>query len=508
MSTVLSGKPFGPDQLDKKLFEMFPGLVIRKDLTQTIRTTCHAPSYVVEFLLGRYCANLFDDAEVRAGLRSVQQEIADYIPRSDETELLKSAVRECGSRKIIDHVRVELDKTRGQGVYWASLETTNLQKVTIGASLFEKHQRLLLSGVWSRITLAYNDEIRHNNRTYPFEITALLPIQVSHVSLQEYLAGRERFTRDEWIDVLVRTMGYETDHTNTKTSRRLKLLYLARLIPLVEPNYHLIELGPRQTGKSFCTTEFSPYATRLSGGGVTAAKLFVSNTNPPRPGLITYSDVIGFGETASSSFHTEDHKNLYKSYMESGQINRGTINVTGDAGFVWNGTIEFDPRDPGTDLLVKHLFEPLPSSIRDDAAFHSRWAAYLPGWEMPKLTPTQFTPHVGFILDYASELFHRELRQIGSYGTLWEQWFEAPGSWWSVRDRRSINRTFSGLTKLIFPDGIMKKEDARVLLDFAIELRLRVLLQLRVINREEFGTTVLSYIDRESGQVDVVRVEV
>lgn len=505
---VLGRKPFQPDQLDQKLFETFPGLVIRKDLTQTVRNVSNVPAYVIEFLLGRYCTNLFDHEEVQDGLRFAQEEMAEYIPRGDETELIKSAVREKLTHKIIDKVRVELDESLGKGVYWASLENANIQKVRIGASLVERHERLLLSGVWSRIILTYNDEIRYNGRTYPFEIFRLDPIQVSRVSLKEYLTGRERFSRDEWIDVLVRTMGYETDHTNPRIDQRLKLLYLTRLLPLVENNYHLIELGPRQTGKSFCFTEFSPYATLLAGGSITVAKLFVSNVNPPQPGLIKSSDAVGSDETAGSSFNGEEDKNLYKSYMENGQINRGTITVTGDAGFVFNGNIEFNPRDPGTSVLAKHLFEPLPASISDDAAFHDRWAAYLPGWELPKLTPNRLTSHVGFILDYTSEIFHRELRRVSSYGTLWEQWFEAPLGAWSARDLRSICRTFSGLTKLIFPAGIMEKDDARLLLELAMELRLRVLLQLHVINGQEFCTTTLSYVDRESGEMCVVRVEV
>jgi len=265
----------------------------------------------------------------------------------------------------------------------------------------------------------------------------------------------------------------------------------------------MIELGPRQTGKSFCFTEFSPYGTLLAGGAVTVPKLFVSNTNPPHSGLITQRDVIGFDEIAGSSFNADDDKNLYKNYMESGQVNRGTITVVGDAGFVFNGNIEFDPR---TGMLAEHLFKPLPPTVSDDTAFHDRWAAYLPGWELPKLTPDMFTRHVGFILDYTSEIFHRDLRRINNYGMLWERWFEAPLGQWSARDLRSINRTFSGLTKLIFPAGIMEKEDARILLELAIELRLRVLLQLHAINSLEFHTTELPYVDRETGETTRVRI--
>lgn len=493
---------FEPDYLDRKLFEAFPGLVIRKDLTQDIRGTSKAPSYVIEFMLGKYCANLFDEEEVHEGLRFVHEEIAKYIPRGDETEVIKSAIREKPSHKLIDMVRVELDEKLGEGVYWARLLTANIQNIHIATDIVKTHERLLLGGVWSRVTLYYDNEKIYGKRTYPFVISRLDPIQVSHVSLEEYCRGRDQFTRDEWIDVLVRTMGYETTHPRIN-NLRTKLLYLVRMIPLVESNYHLIELGPRQTGKSFCFTEFSPYGTVLAGGTITVPKLFVSNTNPPHPGLIANRDVIGFDEIAGSSFNADDDKNLYKSYMESGQINRGTITVTGDAGFVFNGNIEFNPRD---NMLQDHLFKPLPSSISDDLAFHDRWAAYLPGWELPKLIPEMFTKHVGFILDYTSELFHDELRRITSFATLWEQWFEASPNEWSARDMRSINHTFSGLTKLIFPSGIMEKEDARLLLEMAMELRLRVLRQLNTINSHEFPHTELSYRDKETNEQGVVQI--
>ncbi|MGH2508415.1 MAG: BREX system Lon protease-like protein BrxL, partial [Ktedonobacteraceae bacterium] len=421
--------------------------------------------------------------------------------RGDETEMVKAAIREHSPHRLIDMVKVELDESLKDGVYWASLLTANIQKVNISSDIVSKYQRLLLAGVWSKIILHYDDDIHYGRKTYPFVISRLDPIQVSRVDLEEYRAGRAQFTRDQWIDVLIRTMGYEPQHP--RITARMKLLYLVRMIPLVESNYHLIELGPRQTGKSFCFTEFSPYGTLLAGGAISIPKLFVSNTNPPQPGLVAHRDVIGFDEITGGSFNADDDKNLYKNYMESGQVNRGTIPVTGDAGFIFNGNIEFDPR---TGMLAEHLFKPLPPTVSDDTAFHDRWAAYLPGWELPKLTPDMFTLHVGFILDYTSEIFHRELRRINSYGMLWERWFEAPLGQWSARDLRSINRTFSGLTKLIFPAGILEKEDARLFLELAIELRLRVLLQLHTMSSQEFCTTELTYIDRETGEVHVVQI--
>jgi len=496
-------KKFVPDDLDRLLFAAFPGLVMRKDLTQKIRGTTKAPSYVIEFMLNKYCANLFDDADVADGLKLVQEEVARYIPRGDETEVIKASIRERPQQRLIDMVRVELDERLEEGVYWATLQTANINHVNIAPQIVQKYERLLTAGVWCNVLLHYDDTIRYRNKTFPFVISRLEPVQVGSVSLEEFCAGRDKFTREQWIDALIRTMGYEPAHP--ALTERVKLLYLVRLIPLVESNYHMIELGPRQTGKSFCFTEFSPYGTLLAGGGITVPKLFVSNTQPPRPGLIAQRDVVGFDEIAGNAFNADDDKNLYKSYMENNGINRGTIGVKGDASFVFNGNINFDPRQG---MQAEHLFKPLPPSISDDLAFHDRWSAYLPGWELPKLTGEMLTGHVGFILDYTSELFHRDLRRIAHYGTLWEQWFEATPGQWSARDQRSVNRTFSGLTKLIFPSGYMTKEDARLLLRLALELRLRVRLQLNTMSPQEFPLTEFTYADRETGEVGSVTIDV
>ena len=501
-STARIAPSFSPDSLDRKLFAAFPGLVMRKDLTQAIRGTSKAPSYVIEFMLGKYCANLFDDDEVRDGLQIVQQEVAEYIPRGDETEVIKSAIRERPPRRLIDLVKVELDEKQEGGIYWATLITANINRVRIATDIVTRYDRLLMAGAWCNLRVDYDDSFKIGNRFFPFVVQRLEPVQVGAVDLDEYCANRARFSRDEWIDALIRTMGYEPTHP--ALTDRVKLLYLVRMIPLVESNYHLIELGPRQTGKSFCFTEFSPYGTLLAGGAVTVPKLFMSNTNPPRLGLIAQRDVVGFDEIAGGAFDAEHDKNLYKSYMENGQINRGTITVPGEASFVFNGNMNYDPRQS---TQADHLFKPLPAGIADDTAFHDRWSAYLPGWEMPKLTPEMITQHVGFILDYTSEMFHRELRRIGHYGSLWERWFEAIPGEWSARDRRSVNKTFSGLTKLIFPAGEMSKDDAQLLLHMAIELRLRVRLQMHTMSPPEFPLTTFSSVDRETGVVERVAID-
>ena len=494
---------FEADALDRKLFAVFPGLVMRKGLTQAMRGMSKAPSYVLEFMLSKYCADLFDEQAVREGLELVKEEVARYIPRGDETEVIKASIRQRPPRRLIDLVQVHLDERLETGVYWARLVNANIANVNISERIIETYDRLLTAGIWSNVQVTYDDSYRYRGQTYPFVIQRLEPVQVGRVDLDEYRQGREQFTRDEWIDALVRTMGYEPSHSEVPL--RIKLLYLVRMIPLVEPNYHMIELGPRQTGKSFCFTEFSPYGTLLAGGAVTVPKLFVTTAGRSQPGLIRTQDVVGFDEIAGSAFNRDDDKNLYKNYMELGQISRGTITVPGEAGFVFNGNINFDPRDG---MQADHLFKPLPPSVSDDTAFHDRWAAYLPGWELPKLRPELITAHVGFILDYMSELFHRHLRHAGDYGTIWERWFDRPDGQWTTRDKRSIDRTFSGLAKLIFPSGEMTKEDARLLLELAIELRLRVRRQLHVMDAKEFSLTEFGYVDRETGQTTSVQIEV
>lgn len=494
---------YTPDELDRLLFAHFPGLVMRKDLTHALRGMSKAPSYVLEFMLGKYCADLFDDMAVREGLELVRAEVARYIPRGDETEVIKASIRQRPPQRLIDLVQVHLDERLDAGVYWAHLVTANIRNVNIHDKVVEQYERLLTAGIWCNILVNYDDSYRYRNQTYPFVIQRLEPVQVGRVDLNEYVAGRRQFSRDQWIDALVRTMGYEPTHP--ALTPRVKLLYLSRMIPLVEANYHMIELGPRQTGKSFCFTEFSPYGTLLAGGAVTVPKLFVTTAGRSQPGLIRSQDTIGFDEIAGSTFNRDDDKNLYKNYMESGQINRGTITVTGQAGFVFNGNINFDPR---AGMQADHLFKPLPPGISDDTAFHDRWAAYLPGWELPQLKPEMLTTHVGFVLDYLSELFHRDLRHIGTYGTLWEHWFDRQEGQWSTRDKRSIDRTFSGMAKLIFPDGVMTKEDARLLLEWALELRLRVRLQLHAIDPTEFSVTWFGYVDRETGKQKRIEIRV
>jgi len=494
---------FQPDRLDQLLFTAFPGLVMRKDLTQTLRGMSKAPSYVLEFMLGKYCADLFDADAVREGLELVQEEVARYIPRGDETEVIKASIRQRPPRRLIDLVQVTLDERRERGVYWASLVTANIHNVNIHDKTVELYDRLLTAGVWCNILVNYDDTYRYRGQTFPFVIQRLEPVQVGRVDLAEYCAGRAQFTRDQWIDALIRTMGYEPFHP--ALTPRVKLLYLVRMIPLVEANYHMIELGPRQTGKSFCFTELSPYGTLLAGGAVTVPKLFVTTAGRSTPGLIRSQDAIGFDEIAGGTFNKDDDKNLYKNYMESGQVSRGTITVTGEAGFIFNGNINYNPREG---MQADHLFKPLPLSISDDTAFHDRWSEYLPGCAMPSIKPEMLTTHVGFILDYVAELFHRELRHAGNYGNLWEQWFARPDGEWSERDRRSIVRTFSGLAKLIFPSGEMQKEDARLLLEMALDLRLRVRLQLHAMDRKEFSLTSFSYVDRETNEIHIVKVSV
>ena len=283
---------FQADALDQLLFAAFPGLVMRKDLTQALRGMSKAPSYVLEFMLGKYCADLFDEESVREGLELVQEEVARYIPRGDETEVIKASIRQRPPRRLIDLVQVTLDERLDSGVYWASLVTANIHNVNIHDKTVEQYNRLLTAGIWCNLLVNYDDTYRYRGQTFPFVIQRLEPVQVGRVDLDEFNAARAQFTRDQWIDALIRTMGYEPQHP--ALTQRVKLLYLVRMIPLVEANYHLIELGPRQTGKSFCFTELSPYGTLLAGGAVSVPKELAADQGL-QVGTPVVVDFVGVG---------------------------------------------------------------------------------------------------------------------------------------------------------------------------------------------------------------------
>jgi ATP-dependent Lon protease len=482
------------DDLDRRLLEAFGGRVVRKDLVKRLKIGFNVPVYVLEYLLGKFCstANL---GEIEDGLRQVKETITERIVRADQGELIKARLQKHGSMRIIDLCTVTFDEKDQGGKYWARLATSGLEFVHIDPELVHRHERLFTGGIWANIELSYDETMVHRGATRPFVLQRMSPIQIATVRYEEFVEGRRRFTRDEWVDVLLRTMGYEPAHHDF-TPRR-KWLYLLRLVPMVEKNYNLVELGPRGTGKSYVFRELSPYAILLSGGQVTVPKLFASNAPPYEPGLVTRWDVVAFDEVAGSHFKKPEDKQLYKDYMELGSFSRGGAKGTiqGEAAFVFNGNLDGDVE---TIARTSHLLLPFPDTVRNDMAFHDRWHAYLPGWEMPKMQPGYFTSHFGFIADYIAEMFHGELRPR-SYADLYDRHFQL-GSHVEERDRRAIARTASGLIKLLHPGGDCSREELAEYLRFAIEARRRVKEQLRRMGGVEYSKVNLSYMDKETRQ--------
>lgn len=482
------------DALDEKLIAAFPGRVVRKDLVKKLKVGFNVPVYVLEYLLGKYCSTT-DEDEIRQGVELVKQTITERIVRADETELIKARLQRSGSLKLIDLVTASFDEKVQGGKFWARLATCGLERVHIEHAIVYQHERLLTGGIWANVELIYDDTIGSDGAIRPFVVQRLSPIQIASANFDEYVAGRQRFTRDEWIDVLFRSMGYEPTHGDF--SLRRKLLFLLRLVPMVEKNYNLIELGPRGTGKSYVYREISPYVILLSGGQGSVPDLFGWKNRKDKPGLVVKYDAVAFDEVAGPNFQRENDKQMYKGYMEQGSFSRGDDKGTlsADAGIVFNGNLDGDVE---TTARISHLFSALPETVRNDMAFHDRWHAYLPGWEMPKMQKEYFTPHLGFIADYLSEIFHSELRRR-NYTDKYDQYFSL-GSHVEERDRKAIVRTVSGLVKLLHPDGNCTREEMSEYLSFAIEVRRRVKEQLKRMGGIEYSKVNLSYLDKQTGE--------
>lgn len=486
-------EPGWVDDLDRKLVEHFPGRVVRKNLVQRLKVGFSIPVYVLEYLLGKYCSTT-DDSQIEAGVASVKEMIKERIVRSDQGELIKARLQRFRSMKMIDMVTVIFDEKDQGGKYWAKFATSGLDKVHVDERNVYEYERTLTGGVWANLELAFDESIVHGGVTRPFVLKRMQPIQIASANLAEYVAARRHFTREEWAGVLLRTIGYEP--SQPELTWRRKLLYLLRLIPLVERNYNLIELGPKETGKSFVFREISPYAMLLSGGQGSVTDLFGWKNRRDKPGLVVKCDVVAFDEVAGPNFKSANDKDMYKGYMEQGSFSRGDDKgtISAEAGIVFNGNTHGD-----IEALIQtsHLFKPLPETIRDDDAFHDRWHAYLPGWEMPKLTPNLFTSHLGFIADYIAEIFHNELRPL-NFTDAYEREFSF-GRQLGYRDRKAVMRTVSGLIKLLHPDGETTKEEMGEYLAFALEMRRRVKEQLRCINPTEFANVDLTCLDKATG---------
>ncbi|MDR2116163.1 MAG: protease Lon-related BREX system protein BrxL [Planctomycetaceae bacterium] len=467
--------------IDELLNQNFAGKFVRKNLTKLVREGANVPIYVLEYLLGSYCAS--GDSEIVAdGLATVKKILSDNYVRPDEAEKIKSVIRERGSLKIIDKVTVTLNEKRD--AYEALLSNLGTKNVEISAGIVKKYEKLLVGGIWALVTMQYFFE--EGQKSSPFIIDELKPIQMPNMDMEELFEGRRRFTEKQWIDLLLRSCGYEP----TQFEQRTKMHLLCRMIPFVENNYNICELGPRGTGKSHIYKEISPNSILISGGQTTVANLFY-NLARRQVGLVGLWDVVAFDEVAGIAFKDNDGVQIMKDYMASGSFARGRDSINASASMVFVGNI-----NQSVDTLVKtsHLLVPFPDAMID-AAFFDRFHAYIPGWEIPKMRPEYFTDENGLIVDYLAEWF-REMRKR-NFGDAINKYFKL-GRDLNQRDVIAVKHTVSGLLKLLYPHEQYDKESVRQCLEYAIESRRRIKEQLKKIGGMEFYDVHFSYIDVET----------
>ena len=471
-----------PDtSLDDLLNRHFAGKVVRKDLTKLVKEGANVPVYVLEYLLGNYCASNDEDV-IQDGLKTVKRVLAENYVRPDEAEKVKSTIRERGSLKVIDKVTVTLNEKRD--VYEALLANLGVKGVEVNSSYVKKFEKLLVGGIWCIVTLEYFFE--EDQKGSPFVLRDLKPIQMPNMDLEELFRGRQAFTEGQWIDVLLRSTGMEP----TNFTERVKWHLLVRMVPLIENNYNLCELGPRGTGKSHIYKEISPNSILVSGGQTTVANLFY-NMARRMVGLVGVWDVVAFDEVAGISFKDKDGVQIMKDYMASGSFARGRDAINAYASMVFVGNL-----NQPVDSLVKtsHLFAPFPETMID-SAFFDRFHAYVPGWEIPKMRPEFFTNQYGLIVDYLAE-FLREMRKR-NFGDAINKYFKL-GRDLNQRDTIAVKHTVSGLLKMLYPQEEYDKEAVRRCLEYALEARRRVKEQLKKIGGMEFFDVHFSYIDQET----------
>jgi ATP-dependent Lon protease len=478
-------------QLDQKATSVFAGKVVRKDLVRKVKVGSSVPVFVLEYLLGKYCAT-DDPVAIEAGLRVVNDTISSNFVRPDESNKAQSMVKDKGNHTFIDKVQVRY--VSDDDKYWAELKNFGHKFVHIPDRFLRDFDRLLMGGIWAQIDLRHEYDETAKGKRSPFWIENIRPIQLATFDLEEYRSCRSQFTTDEWIDLLLRTVGLEPSHF----SRRQKLHYLVRLIPLTENNYNLVELGPRETGKTYGYQELSPYTILLTGP-TTVANLFY-NMASGKMGLVGIWDAIGFDEVGDLQKMPKEVVTTLKTYCESGTFARGKDTLSGMASIAMFGNT-----NQPVEVMVRssHLFTPLPEIIREDMAFLDRLHFYIPGWEMPKMKIDFFTTHYGFVVDYLAEAL-RELRRH-SFTERIDNFF-AFGSHLKSRDVKAVRRTFSGLVKLIHPSGEMTKEEAAELMELALEGRRRVKEQLKKMGSFEFHQTSFSYIDNDTREERFVGV--
>lgn len=473
------------NNLDDKVNRVFAGKVVRKDLVRKVKVGANVPVFVLEYLLGKYCASS-DEMAIQMGMQVVNDTLADNYIRPDEATKAQSRIKEQGKHTFIDKVKVRLVDSN----YWAEVTNFGHKFVHIPDHYVRDYDRILMGGIWAQIEMVWDE----TDEKAPFRISSLTPIQLATFQLDQYRRGRAEFTTDEWIDFMLRSMGYEP----TVMERRLKLLFLTRLIPLCERNYNLVELGPRGTGKSYAVQELSPYSALLTGP-TTVANLF-GYMSGNRKGMVQIWDVVGFDEVADLQKMPKEVITTMKTYCESGQFQRGQESMAGYASIAMFGNTQ-----QPIDVMVQtgHLFAPMPDVIRDDMAFIDRLHFYLPGWEIPTMRNEHFTNKYGFVVDYMAEAL-RELRKH-NYTEIIDHHF-ALGAHLNARDRKAVRRTVSGLMKILYPDGEVSKDDLEEILSFAIEGRRRVKEQLKKMGAFEYHHTFFSYQNNETGEEHFVGV--
>lgn len=471
------------DLIKNKLREHFDGKIVRKDLTKKIKEGANVPVYVLEFLLGQYCSS-DDEQIIEKGVQNVKRILSDNFVRPDEAQKILSKLRSQGSHTVIDRVTVHLDLRKNR--YFAEFSNLGVKDVLIEDEYPDKYDRLLCGGIWCIIQLEYEfvEEDRKNGN--PIQIRKLTPIQMPHIEIEDLKEGRKAFTKEEWMDVILRSMGMEPDALN----EREKWLLLTRMIPLVENNFNLCELGPRSTGKSHLYKEISPNSILVSGGQTTVANLFY-NMGRKTVGLVGLWDCVAFDEVAGINFKDKDGIQIMKDYMASGSFARGKEEKAASASMVFVGNI-----NQSVDVLLKtsSLFDPFPPEMGTDTAFLDRIHCYLPGWEIPKFRPEHFTNDYGFISDYLAE-FMRELRKE-QYGDALDKYFRL-GRNLNQRDTIAVRKMVGGYIKLLYPDGEFGKEELEDILKISLEMRRRVKEQLKKLGGMEFYDVNFSYIDLE-----------
>lgn len=502
-------------EFDMKVLDNFPGKVVRKDLTSLMKKGANVPTYVLEYLLGMYCAT--DDEEaIEVGLGKIKRILSENYVRPDQSEYVKSKIKENGQYTIIDKITVIFDEREDK--YVARFTNLRLDPFEVPSDLVVHNEKLLVGGIWCIVKIEYvgldkedddqedfeedifgnrkaKKKIKKKKSKYdsPFEISSLKPIQMPNLDLDEIKESRANFTRDEWIALLLRSAGYEPDELTEKE----KLHYLLRFVPFIQKNYNLVELGPRGTGKSHAYSELSPYSILMSSGTTTVSNMFY-NMSSRRVGLVGNWDCIAFDEVAGITQASGDMVQIMKNYMANGSFARGADSISSDASIAFEGNTFRSVADM---MRTTNLFEPFPEAFNNDSAFFDRIHAYLPGWETPKLRSSLFTRRYGLISDCFSEFCHA-MRKY-DFTNSFSEYF-ALNKCFNTRDTIAVGRTFSGLAKLIYPNERMTKEETRELLEYAIECRRRVKEQLRKMTPGEFSDVDLGYIDHETGEETIV----